>query len=328
VRAPLRKLLLAGSLIFWTPVTWSKDTLKAAHEKAQIWSAAAAHALEMRGDARSRLAAGVILASNAPADSPPMITAVALMGDEADALSENRGLGAMRMRICQRLKSCDSLGMAATMRWLDADNAATWLPNLENAYEDHDEVQLDRVLVDMAQSKRFFLYVDAAALVMLQATTAANSPASSGARGAVWDYVNDVISIYTPFLIPSPVPVLRVCSQATPNPQRRDSCLKVAALLQQGDSVLFQVFGLLIQRHFAMADFKTVHQLNERRRVLDWRQQAFANEMRPFLPWSRRRVATTYAELLPLHSRQEDLITALLRANNISLEPPSNAAVR
>ena len=64
---------------------------------------------------------------------------------------------------------CEVKGVATTLRWVDADNGAAWLPILATAYKERDWHEVDRVIVEMAAAPRFDLYWNRLVVLMTDA---------------------------------------------------------------------------------------------------------------------------------------------------------------
>ena len=68
----------------------------------------------------------------------------------ASSIPQMPSIGWLRLQLCAGTAGCDIREAATTMRWVDADNGAVWLPTLAAAQKDKDPAEVDRILADMA----------------------------------------------------------------------------------------------------------------------------------------------------------------------------------
>ena len=106
--------------------------------------------------------------------------------------------------------------------------------------------------------------------------------------------------------------------------ERYESCLKLAKILQQGDSFTAQTVGLTMERRLLPPDSKEARALGERRRTIDWRMTMAAKFDTPLLPWLKNsRVRWRLARMRALR-REEDVWLAVLHEQGLPTEPPEN----
>jgi hypothetical protein len=84
---------------------------------------------------------------------------------------------------------------------------------------------------------------------------------------------------------PAFAPLTEACRESAAATERREFCQKIAKNLQQGDTIVAQLAGLSVERHFLPADSKESRALGERRRVLEWRIASAEKFDAPVLPW-------------------------------------------
>jgi len=95
----------------------------------------AARVLEARGDARSLATAAALTFAGPPsrskADTARAASAALEIAVRASELEPNDPVTAwLRLKLCSDAPGCDIRDAATTMRWVDADNGAAWLPTL------------------------------------------------------------------------------------------------------------------------------------------------------------------------------------------------------
>jgi hypothetical protein len=218
--------------------------------------------------------------------------------------------------------ACDFRSVATDMRWLDAENAAAWLPNLAAAYREHDAIEVDRVLMDMAQSKRLDVYWNRIVVFMFESLRTAEKFLPGAMRMTDAARLALVEGTAGPEVLPPFTALMDACRDAATGTERRESCLKVAKLMQRSDAIPAQMAGLAIERHALRSDSREARALAERRHVLEWRSATAAKFDAPLLPWLRNsRARWRLARMRSLGS-DEDVTIAILREQGMPLEPP------
>jgi hypothetical protein len=266
----------------------------------------AIHVLISRADADSLAAAAAL--SYKHATSPD---ALELAASASELAPQNPVIGWLHLQLCVATPSCDFRDVATVLRWIDADNGASWLPVLAAAYKERDWTEVDRVIADMAQTKRFDVYWNPLVVLLADAIYKARGDlprgfaASDAERLGLADRIASELS--PPFTA-----LLISCRNAGVGTERRESCLKLSGIMQHGDAIAAQMAGFGIEQRLVSPDSKQGRALNERRRLLESRVIAAARAD-PSAPWlndarARRRLAQMRAK-----PRQEDLDLAILR---------------
>jgi hypothetical protein len=289
------------------------------------WVAAAVEALERRGDPNSLATAAALEAIGGP--NPAALE----LADRASTLApEDAPIGWIRLRLCANVAGCDLRSAATAMRWVDPDNAAAWLPLLAAARKDKDVTEVDRVLADMAQAAHFDFYWNRLVVLMFESlkSVAKALPASRGNSDSA--RLLEVMNIASAEMIPPFNVLIDVCREpgmaaqrdTLGNTERRESCLKVAKTLQQGDTVIAEMAGMGLEKRLVPADSREFRALTERRHVLEWRTAQLAKFDAPLLPW----VGNAHARLRLAHMRslrrEEDVTLAILRGEGAAIDPP------
>jgi len=290
------------------------------------WRAAAARALEARGDARS-LAAASALAFVGPPSRSKMDTARAAaaaldIAVRASELEPNDPATAwLRLKLCSDAPGCDIRDAATTMRWVDADNGAAWLPTLAEAQRDKDTVQVDRVLADMAEGMRFDLYGNRVAVMMFDALKRIRTQLPPKYLQSDLTRLTETMDIAGEVVIPSFSPVINACREAA-TMVRREACLNLSKTMQKADAVIAQLVGFAIEKRLTPADSKEMRLIAERRRLLEWRAASANISDTPLLPWLRNARARSRLAKMRAMPREEDVCIALLKEHGIPLDPP------
>jgi hypothetical protein len=281
-----------------------------------IWRDAAEKALIARGDANS-LATAAVLAF-------PGHAALDLAVRAGASAPEDAAIGWVHLQLCAHAAGCDIRDAATTLRWVDADNSAAWLPTLAAAQKDRDAMEVDRVLVDMAQGARFDFYWNR--IVVLTADSLKNvrselprqAPKSDATR------LPAMAGLAAAQMMPSFLPLNEACREPAAGTERRESCLKLSKIMQRGDTVVAQLAGLGLEKHLVAADGKEARAIAERRRVLEWRVSTAAQFDAPLLPWLANGRARSRLSLMRTLEREEDVCVAMLREHGVATEPPEN----
>jgi hypothetical protein len=284
------------------------------------WRAAVVTALQNHGDAHS-LATAAALLSTGPA--PPMQAEGLELAGRAGAIApEDAAIGWLRLRLCASAANCDVRGAATDMRWLDAENAAAWLPTLGAAYRDRDTTEIDRVLLDMAQNKRFDLYWNRIVVFMFASLKAAENTLPSRLQSSDAARLQLVEAIAGGEIVPPFSALVEICREAAAGTARREPCLKVSRMMQQSDTTIAQMAGLGIERRTLPPESREAHALLERRHALEWRNTTAARFDSPLLPWLRNAHARWRLARMQSLRREDDVAVAILRKQGLPLEPP------
>jgi hypothetical protein len=291
--------------------------------KYPLWRAEAAQALARRGDAHSLATAAALcfVASSSRVRTEPAASkaAVDLAARASELDPQSPSIGWLRLQLCASSAGCDIREAATTLRWVDADNGAVWLPTLAVAQKDGDVEEIERVLSDMAEGSRFDFYWNPTVVLLFDALKHASGDLPP-------QYLHSDIGRLSEALLVAGdeiVPPLSVVTNACHDPasaERRESCIKLARLMQRADTVAAQIVGLHIEKRLAPADGKEARAFAERRRVLEWRETS-AN-LDEGLPWLRDAMARERIAAMRAAPREEDVDTAFLRKHRLPLDPP------
>jgi hypothetical protein len=269
----------------------------------------AIHVLIPRNDADS-IAAAAALSFNQ--DTSP--GALQLAANAAELAPQNPVIGWLHLQLCVATPSCNFRDVATVLRWIDADNGASWLPLLSAAYKDRDWTEVDRIIEDMAQTKRFDVYWNRLVVLLADALYKARADLPRGFAGSDAERF-DIASGIAGELLPPFTSLLDSCRSA--GTERREACLKLAHIMQRGDAVAAQLAGFAIEKHLVAADSKEGRALAERRRLLEWRVTAAAQADAP-LPWLKNARARKQRARMRASPRQEDVDVAILREHKMS----------
>jgi hypothetical protein len=290
------------------------------------WRAAAARTLEARGDARSLATAAALTFVGPPsrsrAETARAASAALEIAEKAGELSPNDPATAwLRLKMCAEAPACDIRDAATTMRWVDADNSAAWLPTLAGAQRDKDSVQVDRVLADMAEGTRFDLYGNRSAVMMFDALKRVRTQLPANYLRSDLSRLTEAMGIAGTAVIPSFSPLINACREST-GTERREACLKLSKIMQKSDAVMAQLVGFAIQKRLTPGDSKEQRLIAERRRLLEWRVSSANISDTPLLPWLRNVRARSRLAKMRAMPREEDVCIALVKEHGMPLEPP------
>jgi hypothetical protein len=294
---------------------------------------AAATSAQAAADTRSTLRREAIQALTRRADANSLATAAALSFRQESspgalelAMSANElapqsaVIGWLHLQLCVETPACDFRNLATVLRWVDADNGASWLPILASAYRDRDWLEVDRVIADMAQAKRFDLYWNPLVVMLADALYKARGDLPRGFAATAAQRL-DLASQIAGELVPPFGTLLDSCRAARPSSERRAACLKLSRIMQRGDAMVAQLAGFGIEKHLVAPDSKEGRAMNERRHLLEWRAMMAARADSGVLPGSKNARARQRLAQLRAARRQEDVFVAILRDNKMALEP-------
>jgi hypothetical protein len=290
-------------------------------DRYQVWRNEAVRALAARSDANSVATAAALSFTNsfaAPAAAP---AALQLIARASDLAPENAAIGWLHLQLCASAPACDSRDPAFVLRWVDPDNAAAWLAQLSTAQKDKDTVEVERVLGDMARATRFDLYYNQIMVMMFDALNGVRRELPGGVVASDTAKLATLAGVATAEIIPAFSPLIDACREAAATAARREDCLKLAKIMQKGDTVIVQMVGFGIERRLIPADSKEAKSIAERKHLLEWRSSEASKLDYAILPWTQNsRTRTRLAEMRK-RSREEDVCIALLREHKMALEP-------
>ncbi len=288
-----------------------------APDRYQVWRAAAAQILIGRGDAGSlATAAALSLASNKSA-------AVELANKANELDPENPSIAWMRLQICTNTPGCDIRDAATTMRWVDAENSAAWMPTLAAAAKDRDPMEVARVLADMARGARFDVYWNRTVVLLFDALKKARSGLPANYVPSDLARLSEAMLVAGATVVPSFAPLQNACRDSLGG-ERQGNCLKVSKIMQRGDTVMAQLAGFALERRLVPPDSKEARIVAERRHVLEWRVSTANLFNEPILPWLRNARARAQVARMRAIPREEDVDIAILREHRMPIEPPED----
>ena len=290
-------------------------------DKFQIWRSEAVRALAARGDANSVATAAALSFTSSFAAPGAAPTALQLIARASDLAPENAAIGWLHLQLCATAPACDSREAATVLRWVDADNAAAWLAELSTAQKDKDTVEVERVLADMARGTRFDLYYNQIMVMMFDALTGVRHELPGGVVASDTARLTALAGVANAEIVPAFSSLIDACREAAPRSERREDCMKVAKIMQRGDTVIVQMVGFGVERRLIPADSKEAKSLAERRRLLEWRMSAAGKLDVAILPWTQSARTRTRLAAMRSRPREEDVCIALLREHKMHLEP-------
>jgi hypothetical protein len=226
----------------------------------------------------------------------------------------------LRLQLCADAAGCDIRDAATTMRWIDADNGAAWLPTLAAAQKDRDDVEVDRILADMAQGTRFDLYGGRTAVIFYDSLRRVRGTGPSGHLRTDLARLSEALELAAATTRPSFSPLINSCRD-TAESERRESCSKLAKTMERADAVLAQQVGFAIEKRLAPPDSRELRTAVDRRRVLEWRVAELNQSEEAAPPWLREARARSRLAKMRALPREEDVCIAILRERKLALEP-------
>lgn len=287
----------------------------------RAWALTAIDALKRHGDPDSLATAAALGMIGGP--NPD---ALGLVDRASELAPVDAPIGWIRLRLCAATPTCDVRDAATTMRWLDPDNAAAWLPTLAAAQRDQDAMEVDRVLADMAQAAHFDFYWNRIVVLMFESLEQVAKSLPGGGYASESARLVDITGVASAEMIPPLGALTDACRETSPatlaDAGRRESCLKVAKTLQQGDTITAELLGISLEKRLVPADGREFHALAERRRVLEWRIAQLAKFDTPLLPWIGNAHARLRLARMRSLRREQDVVLAILRAEGSAVDPP------
>ncbi len=331
---PARRLLLTAVFCGYASsgfcgVAPGPATPRLSTDRYQVWRSAAIRALSARGGADALAAAAALSFVGETKPRPDLARgdsqALELASQASELAPDSAAIGWIRLRVCTLTPGCDVRAAATALRWLDPDNAAAWLPNLAAAHRDRDQVEVDRVLADMAQGVRFDFYWNRIAVLLDDQLRAVAKSLPRGYIDSEAARLDEALGITSGEFIPPFSTLMEACRESTPGTARRESCFKIAKSMQQGDTVITQIAGLGLEKRMVVVDGREFRALVDKRRVLEWRVASAAKFDQPILPWLKNAHARWQLARMRALPREEDVLLAILRQEGMPIEPPPDA---
>ena len=292
-----------------------------AADRYQVWRNEAVRALAARADANSVATAAALRFTNSFAAPGMAPTALQLIARASDLAPENAAIGWLHLQLCATAPTCDSRDAAFVLRWVDPDNAAAWLAQLSTAHKDKDTIEVERVLGDMARATRFDLYYNQIMVMMFDALNGVRRELPGGVVASDTAKLAALAGVANAEIIPAFSPLIDACRESAAASERREDCLKLAKIMQRGDTVIVQMVGFGIEKRLISADSKEAKNLAERKHLLEWRLSAASKLDASILPWTQNSRTRTRLAEMRLRTREEDVCIAILRQHKMALEP-------
>lgn len=285
--------------------------------KYQAWRIQAAVALAARDDANSMAAAAALRYVGGSGRSE----ALDLASRAANAKPDDPAIGWLRLELCASTPGCDMREAATTLRWIDADNAAAWLPSLHVAARDKDAPEVDRILAEMAATKHFDVYLNRLVTLLYDSLRRDETLLPDDYIGSDVARLSEALGVVSAEAIPTFGILQGACHDATGG-ARHEDCMRLAKILQRGDAIVTQMAGFNLEKHLLSTDGHESRLIAERRRTLAWRRAAANQFEATALPWIKNSRARSLVAQMRITPREEDVCMAVLHAHRISLDPP------
>jgi len=298
-------------------------------ERYRTWRAAAAQALTARGDPDSLAAAAALSYVGQPGRlrtefGATHMAAVDLASRASDEDPENAGIAWLRLELCAATAGCDIRDPATTMRWVDADNGAAWLATLALAQREKNGVEVDRILGEMAQTTHFDFYWNRLVVLLFDALKQVGSSLPPSYVPNDLARYNESTGVAAAEIVPPLAPLQSACRD-TQALERREPCVKLARIMQRGDTVIAQLAGFGIEKHWVAPDGREARAIAERRRALEWRLASANRADEPLLPWLKSAYARRRIAAMRTIPREEDVDIAILRKRRLPINPPEES---
>ena len=284
--------------------------------------------LALRADAHSLLAAALM--AQGDADDParpavlktPALLTRAQKADDADALV---WWVSAALECRAKAKACPNEETLAQLEKADPSNAGAWLWALSRAQRGDDQTTARAALTSAAQSARFDDYFGALTSVLYQAAgilpveenvlRASNQPGVSPS-GFKLTYVAVLAAAVT---MDSIAPLEKACKQAASDAGLAQDCVAVAQKLADSGSVSARRSGAEMLMRL-MPSGAAHDAAAAQARTLAWRMQHIGELGSRLADDSR--VTGIYTQALRARGREMDAVDAVLRSQDVALEPP------
>jgi hypothetical protein len=268
-------------------------------------------ALELKSDADSMAAAGLLSLDKHPGQSLPLIVrAAATAPDRADLVW-------LQVGVCQRVSACDPEPMERQLRELAPSNGAGWIGALARAHASKDDEATDAALDAIGHSGRVDIYWTS--LIARLSRAAARTGKIS---------LEDASTTIIGYLAAEAIPAYSAASLACKGDRLLraeivESCRGVAASLQRGDNLLTEAIGTSIAKRVWPEDSPEWKAAAEARRVIDYRSKYIMK-----LNFQGEKPIEEYIALCEKFHREQDVFLAQMIAAGENPNPPANWSPR
>ena len=302
------KVLARGFVVVLIAATAACASSDARIAKAQRKTDQAIAALELKTDADSLAAAGLMSTGNRSHQSLALLArASAAAPDRPDLLL----LQAMR---CSLFPSCDPAPIERRLRELDPTNGAGWWATMARAGAANDSEGTNAALAAIGHSERVDIYWTT--LIAHLSRAVANTKTMSLSQTEV-----DVIGLLAALPLP-PYQTISVNCKGEHLQQAgvTETCRGIAKAFQNGDSYLTEMLGVAIAKRVWPEQSPEWIAAAEQRRVYDYRSNLF-------LKLAPRAILHPgeYLTLCAQNRRESDLFAAELIAAGYDPNPPAAA---
>lgn len=264
------------------------------------------------GDADSLAAAALLTVgpTSDPNERMALITrAVSEAPERADLLWLN-------LRLCSQREGCDTAPLEAKLRVLDPSNGAAWIDAIGRASKQGDAAALREALSAIGSSKRFDLYWNA---TVVHATNAMLRTHELGLPAA---FIN-AAGLAAAAVIPIYQPILKSCTgDDLRDPDRLNSCRRVAAVMRNGDTYVTEMVGLTLTEQVWPEGSSEYADAVAARRVAHYRMET-DGEMGVHLV-SSSKVAAKRLALMTEKRTEQEVASAEIASVGASPNPPAD----
>jgi hypothetical protein len=302
------KVLARGFLVVLIAGTAACAASDARIAKAQKKTNQAIAALELKTDADSLAAAGLLSTEKDNGQSLRLLArATAAAPDRPDL----RWLQAMR---CSEFPSCDPAPIERRLRELDPSNGAGWWAGMARAAATNDSEGTNAALAAISHSERVDIYWTT--LIAHLGRAVANTKSMSLQEAEV-----NVIGLLAALPLPPYATISANCKgERLQQPGVTETCRGIAKAFQNGDSYLTQMLGVAIAKRVWPQQSPEWIAAAEQRRVYDYRSSLYVKlESRTILHPGE------YLTLCAQNRSESDLYAAQLIAAGYDPNPPSLA---
>lgn len=269
-------------------------------------------ALVAAGDADS-LAADALLTVGPTSDPNARMVLITRAVAEAPPRTD---LLWVNLRLCSQVEGCETAPLEAKLRALDPSNGAAWIDAIGRAAKQGDAAALREALSAIGSSKRFDLYWNA---TVVHATNAMLRTHELGLPAA---FIN-AAGLAAAAVIPIYQPILKSCKgDDLRDPDRLNSCRRVAAVMRNGDTYVTEMVGLTLAKQVWPEGSSEYADAVAARRVAHYRMET-DGELGVHLMSSSRVASKRLALMTEKHTEQEVAI-AEIASVGARLNPPAD----
>jgi hypothetical protein len=233
-------------------------------------------------------------------------------GRAAERAPQRFDVAWMHATVCQRTPNCDASKLEARLNKLDPHNAAVWMGALGRARAQRDAAAEQQILEIMARAQSFDMYWNVLTWRIVSSIAANNPTATKPPAEPLQHAFDDVSGWLADFVTSLFQPLVAACSiDRAEDAQVRSRCLRIATVLERGDTFIAEGVGLGIEQRLIDPDSPAGTVISQRIRISRYQRETGSELMAAQV--EREKFSRELLDLLKSLKREQDVFLAVIR---------------